>query len=168
MEKEAESAPVGITNVKDLTPQSNKVNVLVKVTGVGAPKEIPSRFGGEAKKVAEATVGDETGIVILSLWQDQIGSVQEGDVLSIENGYISLVQGHMRLNVGKYGKMTKSDKDIPNVNSEVNVSAAEHEQERRQFRPRYGGGGFGGRSGGGYRSGGSRQGGYGSRGRGRY
>jgi len=169
MEREAESGPVGITKVKDLTPQSNKVNVLVKVTGVGAPKEIPSRFGGEAKKVAEATVGDETGIVILSLWQDQIGSVQEGDVLSIENGYVSLVQGHMRLNVGKYGKMTKSDKDIPNVNSEVNVSATEHEQERRQFRPRYGGGfgGGGGGGGGGY-GGGSRQGGYRGRGRGRY
>jgi replication factor A1 len=161
LQNAAESGPVGITKVKDLTPQSNRVNVLVKVTGVGAPKEIPSRFGGEAKKVAEATVGDETGTVILSLWQDQIGSIQEGDVLSIENGYISLVQGHMRLNVGKYGKMTKSDKDIPNVNSEVNVSAAEHERERRPFRPRYGGG-FGG-----YRSS-SRQGGYRDRGRRRY
>jgi replication factor A1 len=167
MENESKEAPMGITKVKDLTPQSKKANVLVKVTSVGAPKEIPSRFGGEAKKVAEATVGDETGIVILSLWQDQIGSVQEGDVLSIENGYISLVQGHMRLNVGKYGKMTKSDKDIPNVNSEVNVSAAEHEQERRSFRPRYGGGGYGGGFGGGSR-GGSRQGGYRDRGRGRY
>jgi len=157
-EKTSESAPVGITKVKDLTPQTKRANVLVKVVSVGEPKEIPSRFGGESKKVAEATVGDETGTVILSLWQDQIGSVQENDVLSIENGYISLVQGHMRLNVGKYGKMTKSDQDIPEVNTEVNVSAAEHEQERRQFRPQFGGG---------YR-GGSREGGYRGRGRGRY
>ena len=137
MEGKIESGPVGTTKVKDLTPQLKNVNVLVKVTGVGEPKEIPSRFGGETKKVAEARVGDETGTVILSLWQDQIGSVQEGDVLSIENGYISLVQGHIRLNVGKYGKMTKSDKDIPNVSLEVDVSAAEHERERRQFRRRY-------------------------------
>ncbi|MEA1904594.1 MAG: single-stranded DNA-binding protein [Candidatus Hadarchaeota archaeon] len=133
---------MGITKVKDLTPRSNKVNVLVKVTGIGEPKEIPSRYGGETKKVAEAKVGDETGTIILSLWQDQIGSVSEGDVLSIDNGYVSLVRGHMHLNVGKYGKMTKSDKDIPNVNTEVDVSAAE--QQRGEFRPRSGGGFRGG------------------------
>jgi len=142
MEGEIERIPMGITKVKDLTPRSDKVNVLVKVTGVGEPKEIPNRFGGEARKVAEARVGDETGTIILSLWQDQIGSVNEGDVLSIENGYVSLVRGHMHLNVGKYGKMTKSDKDIPNVNTEVDASAAE--QQRGEFRPRYGGGFRGG------------------------
>ncbi len=138
VESTMEIAPAETKKVNELTPQSKRVNVLVKVVSIGEPKEIPNRFGGESKKVAEATVGDETGTVILSLWQDQIGSVQEGDVLSLENGYISLVQRHMRLNVGKYGKMTKSDKEMPVVNSEVNVSAAEHEQERRGFRPRQG------------------------------
>jgi replication factor A1 len=138
MEGEIERTPVEITKVKNLTPRSNKVNVLVKVTGVGEPKEIPNRFGGEAKRVAEARVGDETGTILLSLWQSQIGSVKEGDVLLIENGYVSLVRGHMHFNVGKYGKMTKSDKELPNVNTEIDVSAAE--QERGGFRPRYGGG----------------------------
>jgi len=142
MEGEIGRTPVGITKVKDLTPRSDKVNVLVKVTGVGGPKEISSRFGGETRRVAEARVGDETGTILLSLWQDQIGSVKEGDVLSVENGYVSLVRGHMHLNVGKYGKMTKSDKEIPNVNTEIDVSAAE--QERGGFRPRYGGGFRGG------------------------
>ena len=144
MEGEIERTPVGITKVKDLTPRSNKVNVLVKVMGVGEPKEIPNRFGGEAKRVAEARVGDETGTILLSLWQDQIGSVKEGDVLFIDNGYISLVQGHMHLKVGKYGKMTKVDQDILNINTEVDASAAidfkKKEQERGGFRPRYGGG----------------------------
>lgn len=139
MEENMESAPAERVKLKDLTPQSKNVNVLVKVTGIGAPKEIPNRFGGEPKRVAEARVGDETGTIVLSLWQDQIGSVQEGDVLYIENGYISLVQGHMRLNVGKYGKMAKSDEAVPEVNTEVDFSSAGYEQERRRFRPRYGG-----------------------------
>lgn len=154
MEGKIEERPVEITKVKDLTSRSDKVNMLVKVTGVGEPKEIPNRFGGETRKVAEARVGDETGTIILSLWQDQIGSVNDGDVLSIENGYVSLVRGHMHLNVGKYGKMTKSDKEIPSVNTEVDVSAAE--QERGGFRPRPGGyqsGGYGSRR---YGSGGHR------------
>jgi replication factor A1 len=147
MEGKTERIPAGITKVKDLTPRSNKANVLVKVMGVGEPKEISNKFGGEPRKVAEARVGDETGTILLSLWQDQIGSVKEGDVLFIENGYVSLVRGHMHLNVGKYGRMTKSDKEIPNLNTEIDVSAAE--QEPGGFRPRYGGGfrgGYRGRS----------------------
>lgn len=123
--------------VKDLTPQSRRVNLTVKVLSVGEPKEIPDRFGGEPKKVADARVGDETGTVLLSLWQEQIGAVGVGDVLSIENGYVSLVQGHMRLNIGKYGKMTKMDQELKDVNTEVDLSAAEHHQERRPFRPRH-------------------------------
>jgi len=155
MESAAEHAPTETKKVSGLTPQSKNVNILIKIVSTGEPKEIPNKFGGEPKRVAEAVVGDETGTVILSLWQDQIGSVQANDVLYIENGYVSLVQGHIRLNVGKYGKMTKSDKEIPEVNSEVNVSAAEHEQERRSFGPRPGGyrsGGYGsGERRGGYR-----------------
>ena len=155
MEPEMEKTPAVTVKVKDLTPQSRRVNVVVKIMNVGAPKEIPNRFGGESKKVAEARAGDETGTVILSLWQEQIGSVSEGNVLSIENGYVSLVQGHMRLNIGKYGKMTKIEKDMPTINTEVDLSAAEHEQERRSFRPR---------SSGGYQGRGQ----YGGGGRGRY
>jgi len=159
MERAVERAPAETKKVSGLTPQTKNVNILVKIVSVGEPKEIPSRFGGEPKRVAEAVVGDETGTVILSLWQDQIGSVQVGDVLQIENGYVSLVQGHMHLNVGKYGKMAKSDKDIPEVNTAVDVSAAEHERERRRFGPRSGGYGSGGYRSGGYGSGG-RRGGY--------
>ncbi len=145
-----ERAPAVSVKVKDLTPQSRRVNVVVKVMSVGEAKEIPNRFGGESKKVAEARVGDETGTVLLSLWQEQIGSVSAEDVLSIENGYVSLVQGHMRLNIGKYGKMTKTETAMPSINTEVDLSAAEHQQERRSFRPRFSGGyqgrgGFGGR-----------------------
>jgi replication factor A1 len=144
MELNPEGKPDGLMKVKDLRPSSKKVNVLVKVTWVGQPREIHSRTGEEAERVAEARVGDETGTILLSLRQDQIGSVREGDVLFIDNGYISLVQGRMRLNVGEHGRMTKVDHDIPNVNTEVDASAAvdfhKKEQERGGFRPRYGGG----------------------------
>lgn len=137
MDQQEEMAPAQVVKVKELTPQSRRVNLTVKVLSVGEPKEIPNRFGGEPRKVADARVGDETATILLSLWQEQIGAVSEGEVLSIENGYVSLVQGHMRLNVGKYGKMTKTDQEIKEVNSEVDLSAAEYPQERRPFRPRH-------------------------------
>jgi replication factor A1 len=129
----AEEKPM--TKIKDLTPEHKQVNVLAKVMNVGESKEIPSRFG-KARKVAEATVGDETGTVVLSLWQDQIGTILNGDVIYIDNGFISLVRGKMRLNVGKYGKLEKRDTPIDNVDSANDMSAKEYPYEERSFQRR--------------------------------
>ncbi len=135
-----------LTKVKDLTPESKQVNVLVKVVGLSEEREITSRFG-EARKLVEATVGDETGTVLLTLWNDQIGQVAKDVTLLVDNGYVSLVRGHIRLNVGKYGSFTKAETPIETVNSALDVSAVEYERE-----PRYRSGGYGGR-----REGGERQ-----------
>ncbi len=123
-----------IIKIKDLTPNTKKANVLAKVVSIGEPKEIPSRFG-EAKKVAEAVIGDETGTILLSLWQDQIGTLKENDVIAIENGFISLVprrMGKMHLNVGRYGTLTKSDEKV-DVNTDLNMSEKEYEGEQRGY-----------------------------------
>lgn len=146
--------------IKDLTPQSKRVDVLAKVLDVSEAKEIPGKFGN-SRKVAEATIADETAAIILSLWDNQIGSIVKDDVVEIKNGYVSLVRGHMRINVGKYGQLTKSDKGLDGTSTELNMSDKEYEQERRSFG---GGGGSRGGSRGGYGGGGSRGGSYGDRG----
>jgi len=127
-----------MTKVKDLTPQSKQVNVLAKVVGLSEEKEITSRFG-EARKLVEATVGDETGTVLLTLWNEQIGQVGKDETVLIDNGFVSLVRGHIRLNVGKYGSLTKSEQPVGDVNSALDVSAVEYERE-----PRYRSSGYGG------------------------
>jgi len=155
-----EQASVAV-KIKDLTPQSKRVDVGAKVLDVSEAKEIPGKFGN-SRKVAEATIADETAAIILSLWDNQIGSIVKDDVVDIKNGYVSLVRGHMRINVGKYGQLTKSDKAIDTPSTELNMSDKEYEQERRS----YGGGGGGSRGGsGGYGGGrGGSRGGYGDRG----
>jgi replication factor A1 len=126
-------------SIKDLTPQSKRVDVMAKCLEVSEPKDIPGRFGG-SRKVAEAKIADETASVILSLWDNQIGSIAAEDVFEIKNGYVSLVRGHMRLNVGKYGTLSKTETPLDGASTEPNMSEKEYEQERR----RYGGGGGGG------------------------
>lgn len=135
-----------LTKIKDLTPESKQVNVLAKVVGLSEEREITSRFG-EARKLVEATVGDETGTVFLTLWNDQISQVAKDETILIDNGYVSLVRGHIRLNVGKYGSFAKSETPIDTVNSALDMSAVEYERE-----PRYRSGGYGGQ-----REGGGRQ-----------
>jgi len=148
--------------IKDLTPESKRVNITAKVVQLTEPREIPNRYG-PTNRVAEATVADETGAVVLSLWNDQIGTIQQGDTVAVENGYVSLVRGHIRLNAGKYGKITPATTPVEETNEENNISEAEHEQPERPRRS-YGGGGGGGGYGGGRSGGGGGYSGGGSRG----
>lgn len=137
-----------LTKVRDLTPNSKQVNVLAKVINVGEAKEVMGKFG-DPRKVCEAVVGDDTATIILSLWNEQIGSIAKDEVILVDNGYVSLVRGHMRLNVGRYGNLSKSTEAIPEVNQSLDMSQQEFESERRSF----GGGGYrdrGGGGGGGY------------------
>ncbi len=125
-----EEQPKVQTKIKDLTPTSKQVNLLAKVVALGEQKEITPRYGSP-RRLVEATIGDETATVILTLWEDQINAVAKDDVIQIDNGFVSLVRGHVRLNVGKYGTLAKSEQPMGEVNTSVDVSAQEHEQERR-------------------------------------
>jgi len=134
-----------LTKVRDLTPNSKQVNVLAKVVSVGEPKEVMGKFG-DPRKVCEAVVGDDTATIILSLWNEQIGTIAKDEIVLVDNGYVSLVRGHMRLNVGRYGNLSKSTEAIAEVNQTLDMSQQEFESERRSF----GGGGYRDRGGGGY------------------
>ncbi len=129
-----------VTKIKDLSPESKRVNVLGKVTSVGETKEIQTRYG-ESRKLTEVVIGDETGLITLTLWGDQSNDISQGDTLYIDNGYVTLVRGHMRLNVGKYGSIKKSEEKLETVNTENDLSAQEHQQEFRSDRRSFGRGG---------------------------
>ena len=145
--------------VGELTPQSRAVNVTAKVVSKSEIREIPMGRDGSAHKVCDALVGDETGSIYLTLWDDNIEKVKEGDILKIKNGYVNLFRGNMRLNIGRYGSFeVVTEPEIKEVNTENNLSSKVYEQERRFGRGGYGGGRGGG--GGGY---GGRRGGYGDR-----
>jgi len=147
--------------VGELTPQSRAVNVTAKVVSKSEVRDIPMGRDGSAHKVCDALVGDETGSIYLTLWDDNIEKVNENDTVRVENGYVTLFKGNMRLNIGKYGKLDMAKEPLTvEVNTENNVSNKTYEQERRPFRGGrsggYGGrdrgygGGYGGRGGGGY------------------
>lgn len=146
--------------VEKLTPESRNVNIKVKVVKKGETRETVSRSDGSTHRVSDVLVGDETGCVYLSLWDDNIEKVSEGDVIEIKNGYLSLFRGSMRLNIGREGSFEKSQAEMGEVNSSNNLSDKQYEQRPRypSFTPRYGSD-RGDRGGGGS---------YGNRGRRRY
>ncbi|MCW4021619.1 MAG: single-stranded DNA-binding protein [archaeon] len=174
MSVEEPSESEEIVKVETLTPQSRGVNTIVKVVSKGEVRSVTGR-DYSVRRVADALVGDETGCLYMTLWDDKIDAINEEATLSITNGYINLFRGNMRLNIGKYGSYELVEESpIEEVNTENNLSDKKYEQPRRFNRGGYnrggGRGGYGGRGGGrggdrrggggGYSSGGRSEGGY--------
>lgn len=135
-DEEAEPVKIG-----DLNSYSRRVYTTVKVVSKTEPREVTSRIDQSAHRVAEALVGDETGSIYLTLWDDAIDEVQEEQILSIKNAYVNLFRGSMRLNLGRFGSFEPLEESpFEEVNLDNNLSSRQFEDRRRSSR-----GGFGGR-----------------------
>ena len=129
-EEEAEKEEEAV-KVESLSPNSKSVNTIVKVVSKGEVRSVSGR-DYNIRRVADALVGDETGCLHMTLWEDKIDEVEEGKTLRVNNGYINLFRGNMRLNIGKYGSFEILDESpIAEVNTENNLSDKRYEQERR-------------------------------------
>lgn len=140
--------------VESLDPRSRQLNLTVKVVSKSEPRETISRSDGSTHRVVDALVGDETGCVYMTLWDDNIDKVKEGDIIDVKNGYVSLFKGSMRLNIGRFGSFETSQGTVAEVNEKNNLSEKRFEEERRYptFRPSYQDeGGYRGRGRGGFR-----------------
>ncbi len=132
------------TKVGDLNSYSRRIYTVVKVMSKTEEREVTSRRDMSTHRVAEALVGDETGTVYMTLWDDVLDAVEEGMVLNIKDAYINLFRGSMRLNLGRYGSYDVLDEaPFDDVNMDNNLSSKMFDQPRGYGRDRNR---FGGRS----------------------
>ena len=94
--------------INELTTDMRHVTIEGKIEKISEPRTVNLRAGGSAL-VADAMISDDTGSIKLSLWDDQIKMVKEGDKISIENGYTQAFRGENSLNIGRYGKIAVLD-----------------------------------------------------------
>jgi ssDNA-binding replication factor A large subunit len=100
--------------VADLTGQLASVDLSVAVLVKGPPQEI-KRATGETTKVARLIVGDESGIVSLSLWDDKaelVDQLTEGETVDLRGISIRERLGEISLSLGRSGELQKSTKMV--------------------------------------------------------
>jgi len=90
-----------IANLKPNAPVKNLELVVLRVY----PKRliVSTRYTGY---VAAACGRDETGLVGLVLWGDQIESVVIGDVVRLNTGWCRSRDGALVVSTGKHGRLT--------------------------------------------------------------
>jgi replication factor A1 len=136
-EKEAEPVKIG-----ELNSYSRKVYATVKVISKTEEREVTSRSDMSTHRVAEALVGDETGTIYMTLWDNVLDEIQDDMVLEVKDAYVNLFKGSMRLNLGRYGSYEVIDEaPFDDVNLENNLSSKVFEQQRGSGRGRDRGGG---------------------------
>ncbi|GBC75718.1 hypothetical protein HRbin06_01038 [archaeon HR06] len=95
--------------VKELREGMRKVNIDGTIKDLSEPKTVNLK-SGERAKIVEAKFEDDSGSINLTLWDERGEEVKEGLKVRIENGYVNSFRGELRLNVGKYGKITILEK----------------------------------------------------------
>jgi replication factor A1 len=90
-------------NISELKIGASKVDVEGTVKKISDTRAF-SKFGKELK-VANAILEDDSGAVKLTLWNDEIMKVKEGDKVKISNGYVNEFNGEKQLTAGKFGEI---------------------------------------------------------------
>jgi len=120
--------------IGEISPKTKHVNIKFKVMSTDQVRNVRSKRDRTPHAVTEASIGDETGVVLLTLWDEYLEQIEIGKTYSLENGYVSLFKGKIRLNIGKYGDLQQIDDLEGEVDIENNISEKVHE-DRKRSRP---------------------------------
>jgi ssDNA-binding replication factor A large subunit len=149
--EEAEE-PLNIMKISELSPFDRKLQITFVVIEKGETRSIVSRKTNEEHQLADIQVGDTTGSIKCTLWDETIDRVSVGSTYMLKNGYVNVFQGEMRLALGKWGSLEDTEELIKpeEVKKDNDRSKEQHEDRRRRRSYQRGGGSDGGGSSGGY------------------
>lgn len=83
------------------------VNIVATVLSTSESKQVVTSAGVD-HEILEFEVGDKSGAIKLVLWDEKIiQDLKKGDAVKIENGFVTSFKGVWRINVGRYGTVTK-------------------------------------------------------------
>jgi len=76
------------------------------ITAISAVRDVTTARG--PARVADATLQDETGTIILTLWGDDIQRFSVGQKVRITDGWVKDFRGKLQISTGRSGKITTS------------------------------------------------------------
>lgn len=104
-----------IYTINGLTEDARGVSIRVRIISKSKPKFVKTKDDKE-HRVVNVKVGDRTGIIFLSLWDEMVDILNDGDLVDIEHGYINKFKGELKLNISRFGNLTKvEDPSFPKL-----------------------------------------------------
>jgi len=79
------------TKIKEIKPKMRNIEVIARVAKI---EFIPVA----SKKIAKATLEDDTGSIILNLWGPQVDQAKVGEHVKVREAYVKIQGKRMELN----------------------------------------------------------------------
>ena len=98
--------------VEDLRVGMKKITVTAEVLETSEPSKVHTQFRDNAL-VSNAWIGDETGKIMLCLWDQQVNAVSVGDCIEVKNAHVATFKGEKQLRLGKNGSIRMLEKPLP-------------------------------------------------------
>ncbi len=95
--------------INELKAGASNVNIEAKVVKKDDPREVVTKYG-KRLSVANITLEDDTGTIMMSVWGNDIDKINVGDKVEVTNGYVSEFRGTPQLSTGKFGKIEVTEK----------------------------------------------------------
>lgn len=90
--------------ISDLKAGTSNVTIKATVAQKDEPREVVTKYG-KRLNVANIVLKDDSGTIAMSLWGNDINTVNVGDVIEVSNGYVNEFRGNPQLSTGKFGKI---------------------------------------------------------------
>ncbi|MGQ3328656.1 single-stranded DNA binding protein [Halorubrum sp. FL23] len=113
--------------VEDLSLGASDVDLVGQVLDTDSVRTFDRDDGSEGR-VANLTVGDETGRVRVTLWDDKADLAEEfsaGEVVEVGDGYVRERDGDLELHVGDRGTVERVDESVEYVPETTDIADAE-------------------------------------------
>lgn len=93
--------------VLDLKPGMSHVDISVNILNTSESKQVVTSASVD-HEILELEVGDKSGSIKFVLWDEKtIAGLKKGDIVKVENGFVTSFKSTWRINVGRYGTITK-------------------------------------------------------------
>ncbi|WP_128904853.1 single-stranded DNA binding protein [Halorubrum amylolyticum] len=113
--------------VEDLSLGASDVDLVGQVLDTDSIRTFDRDDGSEGR-VANLTVGDETGRVRVTLWDGKADLAEEfeaGEVVEVGDGYVRERDGDLELHVGDRGTVERVDEDVEYVPEATDIAELE-------------------------------------------
>ena len=126
-EAEVDVEVLDVHRVEDLSLGLSDVNLKGRILDVGTVRTFDRNDGSEGR-VSNLAVGDPTGRIRVTMWDDKADRVEDlssGESVEIVDGYVKERDGSLELHVGSRGAVEPLDEEIEYVPETTDIGTVE-------------------------------------------
>ncbi len=117
--------------INELQPGPANGEITAVVSEKGSIREF-DKFGKKGR-VCNAVLEDESGSITLTLWNEEIESLNAGDKIKLSNGWVSEFRGEKQISTGKFGQLEVLEKGVPKAPVKEELPPPAEEAEEVEF-----------------------------------